>query len=230
MEKLIYLLKPLFEKYLFTTIISFVIAILGVFLFPDVFNLKERAGDFLYFALLFFICFLVTNFIKYLANSLKRKRIQVKLEKQQKDSIKKLEEIHKKQELEKLWRYVDELNSSDKQYLLEFIRNSNAAIKVDNYSLDLCPSALLNDINVIISTEEQNIIVDQIKRNNFSENIMVFAPPDGPMIGNSIQFRQYKLKDDFYNLLKYSYEKYGKISHFDFKENLNGQDENAHAE
>lgn len=223
MEKLIDLLKPLIEKYLFTTIISVALAILGVFLFPDVFNLKERAGDFIYGVLLFIIYFLITNLINH-------KRIQVKLERQQKDLIKKQEEIHKKKELEKLWHYVDELNSSDKQYLLEFIRNSNAAIKVDNYSLNLCPSALLNDINVIISTEEQNIIVDHIKRNNLSENIMVFAPPDEPMIGNSIQFRQYKLKDDFYNLLKYSYEKYGKISHFDFKENLNGQDEDAHAE
>lgn len=38
MEKLIDLLKPLIEKYLFTTILSVALAILGVVLLPDVLN------------------------------------------------------------------------------------------------------------------------------------------------------------------------------------------------
>lgn len=66
MEKLIDLLKPLIEKYLFTTIISVVLAILGVVLFPDVLNLKEQVGQFFYGLLLFCICFLAVSLIKYI--------------------------------------------------------------------------------------------------------------------------------------------------------------------
>ena len=40
----------------------------------------------------------------------------------------------------------------------------------------------------------------------------------------------YRLKDDFFILLKYSYEKYGKISHFDMEDQENGQTENANSE
>lgn len=231
MEKLIDLIKPLIEKYLFTTVSSVALAILGVALLPDIFKLKEYVGSFLYGVLLFCICFLITNLIKHLVNGLKNKRLQFKIEKQQKDLIKTQEEMRKKQELEELWCYVDKLSPLDKRYLQEFLNNSNTPIEVDNLYLSLYPSGLLSNTNVIVSTKKQKNFVDVVKKINLDEDeLMRFALPIDTFSDYSTHSILYKLKDEFYDLLKYSYEQYGKISHFDFKENSNGKDEDAHAE
>lgn len=213
MEKLIDLLKPLIEKYLFTTIISVVLAILGVVLFPDVLNLKEQVGQFFYGLLLFCICFLAVSLIKYIYLNIKHASYQKKSDKQHYREL-------EAEQLEVLWGYVDSLSPLDKKYLFDFLKNKNKPIKV---GIQLFTVGLLSDNRVVVSTDK---VIS-------SESVINTDIDVKYTYNNHGKFKSYKLiklREDFYNLLKYSYDKYGKISHFDFKENLNGQDEDAHAE
>lgn len=54
------------------------------------------------------------------------------------------------------------------------------------------------------------------------EGRLVFPPQDIAYMERSSPTKLYRLKDDYFELLKYSYEKYGKISHFDMEEIHNG--------
>ena len=220
MEKLIDLLKPLVEKYLFPTIASVALAILGVAFLPDALKLKGQIGNFFYGVLLFCICFLAINLIKYLVAYLKHVHNKNLANKQQYQEL-------ESERLEKLWDFVDSLSPLDRSYLLKFIKNGNEPIEVIKSSFDI---GLLSNNSVIVSTEKnielgnnKNIALDE-------EDAMKFHLHYNNIFNDSQSFKLFKLRDNFYELLKYSYDKYGKISHFDFKESQNGQDEDAHAE
>lgn len=124
------------------------------------------------------------------------------------------------EQLEVLWGYVDSLIPLDKKYLFDFLKNKNKPIKV---GIQLFTVGLLSDNRVVVSTDK--VFPSESVTNTDIDVKYTY--------NNHGKFKSYKLiksRDDFYNLLKYSYDKYGKISHIDFKENLNGQDEDAHAE
>ncbi len=119
-----------------------------------------------------------------------------------------------------MWGYVDSLIPLDKKYLFDFLKNKNKPIKV---GIQLFTVGLLSDNRVVVSTDK--VFPSESVTNTDIDVKYTY--------NNHGKFKSYKLiksRDDFYNLLKYSYDKYGKISHIDFKENLNGQDEDAHAE
>lgn len=211
MEKLIDLLKPLIEKYLFTTILSVALAILGVVLLPDVLNLKEQVGQFVYGLLLFCICFLVISLIKYIYLKFKH-AFNKKISDEQHYRVLEAEQ------LEELWNYVDSLSPLEKKYLFDFLKNKNKPIKVESafFTVGLLSKYLVSTDKIITPDSKINTDTDF---KNFYNNY-----------GRFQTYKLIKLRDDFYKLLKYSYDKYGKISHFEGKENLNGQDEDAHAE
>lgn len=91
------------------------------------------------------------------------------------------------QALNELWQFVDGLDQEDRNYLNKFVENNNKPIKIRG-----CRHYSYGKLFT-----SENLIN---KQNGYDE---------------TGSYTMYKLKDNFYQFLKYSYETYGKISNFD---------------
>lgn len=98
---------------------------------------------------------------------------------------KKYQDRDEREAMENLWSYVDELSENDRLILYSFIKNGNKTIEKPGGWYS--PESLLSNDRIVHCRT--------IYRGNTPIN-------------------QYILDDAFYNNLKYSYVKYGKICHF----------------
>ena len=99
-------------------------------------------------------------------------------------------EYNKKEEqqaLNQLWQFVDGFDQEDRDYLIKFVESKNSPIKIRGFRHYSYGKLFASD----------NIIN---KQSGYDE---------------TGSYTMYKLKEDFYQFLKYSYETYGKISNFD---------------
>lgn len=99
-------------------------------------------------------------------------------------------EYDKKEEqqaLNQLWQFVDGFDQEDRDYLKKFVESKNIPIKIRGYRYYSYGKLFASD----------NIVN---KQSGYDE---------------TGSYTMYKLKDNFYQFLKYSYETYGKISNFD---------------
>lgn len=209
MEKIIDLLKVLLGKHLYPAISSIAMAILFVALKPNLFGIEKRVGKTLYGVLVFCIFFLIFELTKYISKSYKTCQANQKayqqeqeLNKQEQERQRKLQEENELYELENLWNYVDSLDVADQQYLLQFLKTKNEPIEkcYDAFS------KLFNNSKFMVCTSKP---VKNLDENNSKNLDLIFC--------NS-GMKLYKLRDDFYQTLKLSYEKYHRISHFDLEE------------
>lgn len=216
MEKLLDLLKIFEEKHLIPVIASIAVAILFVTFLPNLFDLTSKAGKVLYLTLVFCIAFLLIYFGKYICSFFKNKI--AKKRKQKKE-----EEEQEKEKMEDLWDYVDSLSPQDQCYLMEFLKTNNKPIEMR----EVAPNRLLSDSDNVACTEKkQASALDPSRKIEFEGDSMCI--PNGiSFMEDEPPVKLYRLKDDFFNLLKCSYEKYHKISHFEMEEVQNGQPENA---
>ena len=214
MEKWAELLKVFLEKHLIPTIISIVFAIVCTALTPSNFIVIEKLGVFWHGLLAFSVCFILTQIVIAIFRSLQKKAKQRGISEAHSQRIKKENEVA----LEQLWTYVDGLSPFDKEHLMTFIETANAPIEKNCEFMGDClfNSQLVNVTIVKPSQETQLIIGQPIEKSPKAMRI-----PIGQMIFSQ-PVKQYKLKDDFYKLLKYSYDEYGRISHFNEGDTING--------
>lgn len=200
-------LKIFFERHLMKSSLAIVFAIATYTYYPIFFEDIKNISEYLYILFLLFAYFIIVNsvhgFYKYIVNEIKAKKYR-KI---------KSEEAYGKT-MEDFWCFTDGLSLETKSILKEFILTNN----MKPY---LCPSnrivvlgiseRLLNISNFIMTsaTHTDDYMLDSAlaAANLFSE--------EGKSNQWRIEVSQIKLEEQFYKLLKHSYEKYGRISHFD---------------
>lgn len=175
-------------------------AILFVALKPNLFGIEKRVGKTLYGVLVFCIFFLIFELTKYISKSYKTCQANQKayqqeqeLNKQKQERQRKLQEENELCALERLWDFVDTFDYEEKESLLQFIKSGNKPIEIKGF---ICP-AYFSDNRLVVHTTKN-------------------ATKNNPRTAKTITI--YKLRDDFYQTLKLSYEKYHRISHFDLEE------------
>lgn len=94
-------------------------------------------------------------------------------------------ESRNKKALEKMWSFIDQLDNEDYKTLKKFLNTNNRPIY--NKGNQYYSRLKLIDSSVVLKTQT-----------------------DDPVLGKE----KYRLKDEFFEALKYSQEKYGRISHF----------------
>lgn len=213
MEKLFELLEVFFEKHLIPTIVAVAGAIYSIAVIPTDYWLVVRLGDTLLGAFMFCLYFSFIKLIIWIYKSiLKKSFYSIKYKKfQNKIMMKEYE-----QALDKLWTIIDDMSPQDREYLIQFIKSNNAPIKTSG----------IYGGNCLFTSDF--VICSKVKTENYSNRPVIVKNERQPMnneLLNKIHtpaIYQYKLKENFYKLLKYSYENYGRISHFDEGDNLNG--------
>lgn len=193
-------LKVFLEKYFIISIFASVMTGIIFLITPDEHFIRVKLGNVWLFALFTFGVFFVVLFsIVQCWSWFKNKITNKAYEKQQ-------NEKNEKACLEKLWRDVDCLSNDDYKILMIFMNNGNQPIIKEDVGM-FYGGRLLNSEYVhstIVKNPEQNSEdVYQEYRGNI--RTLIRAKPVK---------RQYKLKQEFYKILKYSQEKYGRISNF----------------
>ncbi len=219
MEKLIDLLKIIAEKYLIQAMASVALSILGVAFVPNLFGMTQRVGKTLYGVLIFCLAFLLIQGVKYICTVIKHKAVE-KSKMRLSDEMEKREaEKREAKKIAGLWDYVDSLKPQDRHYLMEFLKTGNQPIEVMGEAFG---NRLLANRSIVACMEQQQECVSMLNRKIELGGRLVFPPQDITYMERSSPTKLYRLKDDYFELLKYSYEKYGKISHFDMEEIHNG--------
>ena len=204
MEKFVDLLKIIAEKHLKGAIASVAITIITVAFLPNLFGIDDKVGKALYGVLIFCIAYLLIECGVHICNSVKSKLKQ-----------KRSDELNEKEVLERLWNYVDSLSPQDRNYLFEFHRTGNQPIEVRSNPYG---TGLLSNRDIVVCTEKQQKCAPELNRNPELAEQSNFHRPNIPYKTSPTSTKLYRLKDSFFELLKYSYDKYGKISHFDTEE------------
>lgn len=106
--------------------------------------------------------------------------------------------------LEKIWTIVDGFDQEDRKLLLQFIESENMPHTV-NGNVNFSSGKLLGSQYV-------HRIQGYKNDNDKNQNIERFDPVKMMISSNS--YTQYVLADEFYKLLKLSYDHYGQICHF----------------
>lgn len=219
MEKLVDLLKIIAEKYLVQTVASVALAILGVAFLPNLLDMTNKVGKTLYAVLIFCLGFLLIHGAKQIYTIAKNKAAE-KNKKHLSDELRKREaDENEAKAIERLWDYVDSLGLQDRHYLSEFLKTDNQPIEVMGEAFGF---GLLANRNIVACTDKKPKCAPVPNQKVEFEGYLVFPPPDAPYISYPTPTKLYRLKDDFFKLLKHSYVKYGKISHFDTEEKDNG--------
>jgi hypothetical protein len=217
MPKFIDILKLIIEKHLMPAIVSIAITILCVSFFPNILNISAKVGMIWYGILMFCICFSIIQLLIFLNK--KRKFLL------EKNKIKrKNEKFYIKQEkeaFENLWNFVDSLSLQDKKYIKMFLDTNNAPIEIESVFID---SELLNNRDLVNCTEiTSDQTFESIKNTKLNRNKILTEKGIRGIIFTSPK-KIYKLKDAFFDMLKYSKENYGKISHFDLENEIKDGD------
>ncbi|WP_302424719.1 hypothetical protein [Holdemanella biformis] len=202
-EKLLDTLKIFLEKYFIPTIIAVVLTFITYYKTPADNALLTRLtttgfGVFV-FCLWFLLIVLIIwgiDKVKGFWASIKDKKHQEALAKQENDKA-----------IDFLWTEIDKLSLKDYKQLLEFVDNENAPITVSGIDFQ---QPFLNS-NWFHRTEieaSKQVPISFVRNENTSSN---FIPL--PAYETIPAKYQYVLKDEIYELIKYSLDNYGKIGH-----------------
>lgn len=199
MEYLVTLLNTIFEKHLIPGVLSVIVMILVLFLTPSDNGLILKLGNTFFLVLVFCIAFVVIQFIIFLTN-----KFRLSGAKRRDSAVYVGRNVI--EQLEQMWTYVDALSPLDRKLLDEFLNNDNKPY-IENGSVyhsgdTLLTSNLVHRRRVHKEGNDRPI--------QYAANDLKFAMYEG----NSSK-TEYVLKEDVFKLLKYSKDKYGRISHFD---------------
>lgn len=212
MEKILDLVKIFFEKHLIPTVLSVIGAILSIAYLPKDNWMIIRLGDLITGVLVFCAYFVIIEFIIWIANFIKKQHIK------NKSNRRRIEQniINNKETLELLWGFVDNLSPDDYDCLIEFIKTNNQPVeRAGEFGGHGCLFAS----NCIVSTVKKPPTPENEKRDVKTDNGLTRVAFPNMIYTPAI--KQYKLKDDFFEILKYSFTVYGGISHFDREEQNN---------
>lgn len=217
MEKIADLLKIFADRHLIPSTASLAVSILCVAFLPEALGISNSVGKFFYGALIFCLFFLLLQFVKYMFKVFKGMIARKAKRRAEDKENKQNEQAKEKESLEKLWKYVDSLSPQDKNYLRVFLKNENQPIEL---IYEEHGWGLLSNKKIVVSTEKTT----RAQFNNTMEldGRQIYIPNTMEYDAGYSYTTLYKLSDDFYDLLRYSYDKYKRISHFDTEEQDNG--------
>lgn len=206
------LLKIFLEKHFIKSILSVVFTIATYTYYPFLFGNIKSISEVIYILFIFLTYFISIHFAHTLYGFILRKI--------QDNKYAKLKNKKEHNELmESLWSYIDKFSPEDKKLLKQFIETKNEKpyicfkhkIDKDNFQ------NLYNKYKYMIVSDftlQQTTSID-----DYIPDIMVLAAKNSFGSCQSGSFEQIlvqiKLEDEFFKHLKYSYETYGRISHFD---------------
>lgn len=217
MEKIADLLKIFADRHLIPSTASLAVSILCVAFLPEALGISNSVGKFFYGVLIFCLSFLLLQFVKYVVKVFKGMIARKAKRRAEDKENKQNEQAKEKESLEKLWKYVDSLSPQDKNYLRVFLKNENQPIELIYEEQGW---GLLSNKKIVVSTEKTT----RAQFNNTMEldGRQIYIPNTMDYDAGYSYTTLYKLSDDFYDLLRYSYDKYKRISHFDTEEQDNG--------
>lgn len=198
--------KVFAEKHLIPSVISIVGAIVALVFIPSDYWIIVKIGKFLFFILVAGIAFLVVKFLTFCWQKIMSLKNGNDLKQYYNQNAIKSE----KKNIEELWTAVDKFAPDDRKLLQEFLESDNAPITRSSGTRYFGHSLLAS--NWVVSTEEYG---EEEQPIILSEKLKGKAIPIGAMSPGRAIVVKYKLNDDIYSILKYSKEKYGKISHFE---------------
>ena len=195
-EALANVLKDILEKHLIPFIASVALAIISIIITPSDFWMIIKIGKIAFAIVVFCIAFLIIHGISYLF-----KFIQAKKRKKENELyLKQVQEQEELRTLEKTWCEIDAMSQEERRLIKQFIETNNKPY-IEEGMVFRFTNHLLNSDWVVSTTLPQNVDQDM----HHDSDVMIYSGVA----------RQYKLKEDVFKILKYSYEKYGKISHFE---------------
>lgn len=187
-EKLLDIVKLFFERYLISSIFATILSFITFYITPETYNLLIKFGLKGYCVFVFLVWFLIVLGIKQLCSKISNIVYTFKSNKY----LNSQNEKENKIALELLWTYVDKLSIDDYKLLIQFIDTNNQPHVTSGIA---CGNCLLNSDWV----HKTQIEGEQFKGRNLYETSSIKTA--------------YILHDDIFQALKYSKEKYGKISH-----------------
>ncbi|OCL26282.1 hypothetical protein U472_09735 [Orenia metallireducens] len=196
------IIKMFLEKQFIRTLIATAGTFIIYIILPNDYYLIMKLGILGFYIFVFILAFLLIVLIEkviefFKKNSLKRaNKIYQRKEKERNIKVR----------LEQIWSYVDGLSNDDFLLLQKFIENGNKPIE-KNANTHYSSNSLLSSqyVHNTIVAPPKNEIKNGDGNMNYKELFMK---------ANSSGKKLYVLEDSFYQLLKYSKEKYGRISHF----------------
>lgn len=201
--------KEFAEKHFIPSIIAIAGAIASLLFLPADYWMIVKIGLILFIILVYCIIFLAVKFLVVCYQKLCAHIYANKREKYYNQSTAKDE----KETMEKLWTEVDSLSPDDRKLLKEFLDSGN--IPITKFSSSRYSGYSVNSLlgsNWVVSTEEYGDEEHTVALSGRPNGKAI--PVAGVSVGRSI-VTKYKLHDEIFEALKYSKEKFGKISHFE---------------
>lgn len=203
MNSLAEVLKIFLEKHLIPTVIAIVIAFLSYLILPNSTYLVKELGFWGFHIFIFAVAFLLVQVTIKVGNIFKSSSAKWEHQKYQNEQIEK----NNKAALEQLWTYVDSLSKDDFLLLQSFLKSGNKPITRNANTFYSSESLLVSKhVHSRIVHEPKEKIIEYERLNTNGYHIPLTTYTEGK--------KQYILSESFYQLLKYSKEQYGKISHF----------------
>lgn len=201
-------IKTFVEKHLIPTVISVVVAISSFLILPSDFWMIERIGKVPFALLIAGVAFLIIQLLIFSFRKICGWISNKSAEEYKFQNDVKLE----KEALEKLWSNVDAFNQDDRKVLHEFLESQNAPIERSS-GIHYYRNSLFNS-DWLVSTEEYRE-TEPVSFNIPEHKAILVFKNSFDTGGTRTVIKKYKLREDIYNVLKYSMDKYGKISHFE---------------
>ena len=198
--------KVFAEKHLIPSVISVVGAITVLLFMPADYWMITKLGKMLFFFLVSGVFFLAVQFVLFCFRTYRQHRERVADNQYQIHSASQNEKIG----MEELWSAVDSFDPDDRELIRGFLESNNTPIQRPSGTRYFGKSLLAS--NWVISTEEYiddpqpTIISERLKSKGITAEII--GTP-------KTLVKKYKLCNEIFMALKYSKEKYGKISHFE---------------
>jgi hypothetical protein len=207
-------IKSIIEKRLFPAIIAFLLMIMTYYLTGKNNLFLVKIGKTLFLIFFFGLYFTIIEFIVYLRNSLKQ--INLKKELNNKEEIEKEQKkiIEEKNILEEIWDELDKYLPQELNYVTELLDSNNKPLQIlddEEHKLDILDSYIFN--NTLIREEAATLrsTPREIEQNN---RTALNHYKNNPFYDYSPAIYLYKLKDEYFEILKISKQRYGRISHF----------------
>lgn len=191
--------KTFAEKHLIPSVISLAAGFIAVLALPEDSWMITKISKVGVGVLAFALCFLLVELIIFIAKRISKKISDRKYEKKHQKQL-------EKETIDNLWSSVDSFTPGDRALIHNFLETNNEPIETEGYSW-YEPGSLFS------SGWVDSTLVPYHFENEDNEISKEHGIPLSHFINQGKT--RYKLKDDIFQLLKYSMEKYGKISSFE---------------
>lgn len=208
MEKFADILKLFFEKHLIPTVIAISTSLILWLYVPSGYWMIKNIGELWFCVLVSCVVFLIIELLIAIYNHVISKKSLSEV----RNYNKKREKEKLEKNLKKVWSIIDDLPVNDREFLWESVKTNNTP--VEGYRSPM--SYRHETIGWILTTKlsEPKTFIKYYDKKTGKE-IMANELTGNETESLTTYYNLYKLDDEIFNLLKYSYKKYGRISNFD---------------